>query len=117
MAHSNDNINGKSSNQLIYVPENQFNSSLSLEYAGFNATFLTGYTGKRYTDTDNTKFLPAYLLNDVIAGFRIRPGANSFSFSLKANNIFNVRYEAIAWYPMPGRSFMFSVIYQFIKPL
>jgi len=117
MAHSNDNINGNSSRQLIYVPENQFNSSLSLEYAGFNATFLTGYTGKRYTDTENTKFLPSYLLNDVIAGFRIRPGANSFSFSLKANNIFNVRYEAIAWYPMPGRSFMFSVIYQFIKPL
>jgi vitamin B12 transporter len=116
LAHLIDN-NEKDSKQLIYVPENLFNASLGFEYGSFNASFLANYTGKRYTDMDNTRYLPAYMLNDIIAGLRLKPGANSFSLCIKASNIFNVSYEAIAFYPMPGRSFMFSVIYQFIKPL
>jgi iron complex outermembrane receptor protein len=117
LAHSIDNKENRDTKQLIYVPENQFNASLGFEYGSFYATFLSGYTGNRYTDTDNTRYLPAYMINDIIAGFRLKPGANSFSFCLKANNIFNVNYQATAFYPMPGRSIMFSVIYQFIKPL
>ena len=117
LAHSIDDKSDTGYKQLIYVPENQLNVSLGIDYGSFYATFLTDLTGKRYTETDNSKYLPAYMLSNLIAGFRLKPGVNSFNFCLKAENIFNVRYESIAYYPMPGRSFMFSVTYQFIKPI
>lgn len=115
--HSLDGNGNTGSSQLIYVPENRLNLSLGIDYGNLYATFLTDITGKRYTESDDSKYLPAYILNNIITGFRIKPGVNSFIFCLKAENIFNVRYQAIAYYPLPGRSFMFSVTYQFIKPI
>jgi vitamin B12 transporter len=115
--HSLDGQASTDFRQLIYVPQNQLNLSLGIDYGNLYATFLTDFTGKRYTESDDSKYLPAYILNNIITGFRIKPGVNSFIFCLKAENIFNVRYQAIAYYPLPGRSFMFSVTYQFIKTI
>jgi iron complex outermembrane receptor protein len=104
-----------SHNQIIYVPENQFNIGLKAGYGNFYSGINSIYTGRRYTSVDNEKSLPPYTLTGLTAGFKINTGPSYFDISVKADNIFNVDYEIIAYYPMPGRSFMFSLTYQFLK--
>jgi vitamin B12 transporter len=98
--------------QLIYVPMNHFNSGLRVAYRGLYASWISCYTGKRFITADNTQYLPSFILNNLSAGVILKSGKNSFDFSLKADNVFGMNYQAIAYYPMPGRSFLFSVTYQ-----
>lgn len=114
-AHEIDNKNNTGFRQLIYVPKDQAAVSIRIDYRDFYTTLLTDLTGKRFTEPDNSKSLPAYLMNSVITGFRLKTGSNSFNFCAKAENILNVHYQIIAYYPMPGRSFTLSVTYNFIK--
>jgi vitamin B12 transporter len=104
-----------SGKQIIYVPENMFTTGLRAGYRNYYISWILCYTGKRYTTTDNSEFLPDYFLNNVSAGIKLFPGKNSFDINLKVDNLFNINYQAIAWYPMPGRSFILSIIYQFVK--
>ena len=104
-----------SGKQIVYVPENMLTAGLRAGYRNYYIAWILSYTGKRYTTADNSEFLPAYFLNNVSAGIKLFSGKNSFDINLKADNLFNINYQAIAWYPMPGRSFILSIIYQFIK--
>jgi iron complex outermembrane receptor protein len=99
--------------QLIYVPEHQFNSSIRTTFRNFSGGLTGSYTGKRYTTTDNSEFLPGYLLFNVNTGYSFRMDRSFFELTLRAENLLNKQYEVIAWYPMPGRSFLFSVTYRF----
>jgi vitamin B12 transporter len=105
----------KSSRQIIYVPENMLNAGIRAGYHNLYISWISSFTGKRFTAIDNSEYLPAYLLNDISAGIKLHSGKNSFDINLKVDNLFSVNYQAIAWYSMPGRSFILSVIYQFKK--
>jgi len=106
-----DAVEGKDM-QLIYVPENQFNGSIRTVFRNFSGGLTGCYTGKRYTTTDNTEFLSGYTLFNVSLGYNFRIDRNYFELTLRAENLLNKQYEVIAWYPMPGRSFIFSVTYR-----
>lgn len=101
--------------QLIYVPENMFNGSGRIVLGNFSGGITSSFTGKRYTTTDNSEFLPGYFLLNLNTGYSFRLNRSWFDLILRAENILNKHYEVIAWYPMPGRSFLFSVTYRFIK--
>ena len=103
-----NNINGK---QLIYVPENLFNLCIKINFRSFYYSWTVSFTGKRYTDADNTHYLPGFILNNSIIGIKIKSGKNSFDLNLKADNIFGTTYQTIAYHPMPGRSFLFTITY------
>jgi vitamin B12 transporter len=107
-----NNINGK---QLIYVPENLFNSCIKINFRSFYYSWTVSFTGKRYTIADNTHYLPGFTLNNSIIGIKIKSGKNSFDLNLKADNIFGTTYQTIAYHPMPGRSFLFTITYHRIK--
>jgi outer membrane cobalamin receptor len=97
--------------QIIYVPENQFNSALRLGYGRYFVSWILSYTGVRYTTADNSQHIPAYTLNNVICGVKIKPGKNMFDINLKIDNIFGISFQSVAYYPMPGRTFLFSIIF------
>ena len=99
--------------QIVYVPENMFNTGIRAAFKNFYLSFLSCFTGKRFTNADNTAFIRGYLINNASAGVKVGSGKSAFNFNLKIDNIFNADYQTIAWYPMPGRSFMLSIIYQF----
>jgi iron complex outermembrane receptor protein len=107
-----DAANGK---QVVYVPENLLNAGIRAGYRNFYFSWIDCFTGKRYTTADNSGYLPGYLLNNVSAGIKINSGKSSFDINLKADNLFNINYQVIAWYPMPRRSFILSIVYQFNK--
>lgn len=107
-----ENLNGK---QLIYVPENQINSVIRLNYKLYYFSWITSFTGRRYTTSDNSEYLPDYALNNLIAGTTFKTGKNSFDISIRIDNILNVNYQAIAYYPMPGRTLYLSIKYNIFK--
>jgi iron complex outermembrane receptor protein len=101
--------------QLIYVPEHKFNAGLRLLFRNLYSTWQTNFTGIRFITPDNSQFLPAFILNDLVAGFKAESGSKALDLNIKIENIFNVNYQAIAYYPMPGRSYFVSLIVQLKK--
>jgi outer membrane cobalamin receptor len=104
-----EEISGK---QLVYVPENMFNTNLKATYKNYYVSWISSFTGKQFTTTDNTKYIPGYYLQNVMAGINLSLGKNGFELNLKVENLTDVSYQTIAWYPMPGRTFLISIIYK-----
>lgn len=108
----NDNSTGK---QLIYVPENQANASLRMGYKNFYTTWVACFTGKRYTASDNSAALSGYLINNFMAGMKLALKSSSVNINFNIDNLFNINYQSIANYPLPGRSYNLKILFQFVK--
>ena len=100
---------GLSGNQLIYVPVNILNIILNISVRNISISWTNNYTGRRYTTYDNSVYLPPYLLSDAAIGYKIKFRKNTLSLKLEVENLLNVNYQAIAYYPMPGRAVYFSL--------
>jgi iron complex outermembrane receptor protein len=101
--------------QLVYIPLNLFNSSIRLSYRNVYMGITSSFTGKRYTDLENTSSLNGYFLTGLTSGFKTKFGRNMVDLTLRADNIFGVYYEVIAYYPMPAASYFISFIYHFSR--
>jgi vitamin B12 transporter len=108
----NYDLSGK---QLIYIPENQINAMLRLNWRHLYSAFSSIYTGKRFLTSNNSQYLPHYLVSDLSLGTKMNAGNISFDLGLIIENLFNASYQNIAYYPMPGRSFILSIVLQFKK--
>lgn len=106
---------GSAAKQLAYIPLNQINALLRISWKQFYSIINTSYTGRRFLNVDNSQYLPQYSISDFNLGIRLNAGNTNYDMGFIIENIFDVNYQNIAYYPMPGRSYMFSVIFQFIK--
>jgi outer membrane cobalamin receptor len=107
--------------QLIYIPEHQLNSLLRLSYGNLYSSFDANYVGIRYLTADNSDYLsgsdylPGYILNNIIAGVKFPVHDSSVDIQLNVENLFNITYQSIAQYPLPGRSYLIKILFQIIK--
>lgn len=99
--------------QMPYIPAHQARASLALGYRNIYSSFSTFYTGKIYTDAGNTERLKDYTLSSITGGLRFNLGRNSADLKLRIDNLFNVSYETIRYYPQPGRSYFLSLLLKF----
>jgi outer membrane cobalamin receptor len=102
-----------SGRQLIYVPENQANGSLQIGYKRFYSIWLTDFTGRTFITADNADFLPDYTVNNVIGGIKTDLRKTQLDVYFKIENLFNVDYQTIAYYPQPGRSYFITLSFRF----
>lgn len=71
---------------------------------------LTGFgAGKRYDDAANGVRLAGYGTLDVRLEYAL---SADWSVLARAANVFDRRYETVAWYNQPGREYQLSVRYQ-----
>lgn len=103
--------------QLMYIPENQFNTSLRGGYKNFYSSWTANFIGKRYITADNSKYLSAYLINNIITGIKLPLKSSSIDLNFNIDNLFNINYQSIAYYPLPGRSYNIKVLVQFVKKI
>lgn len=101
--------------QLIYVPEHQANGLLHVTYKNFYTTWVTNITGRTYTTADNAGFLKGYTINNFTNGVKFSIKENVIDLRFKIENIFNVSYKTIAYYPQPGRSYFLTLSFRFKK--
>jgi iron complex outermembrane receptor protein len=94
-----DNSIGK---QVPYVPMLILTGLASLGWKNFYFQWNTIYTGQRYTVSDESQWLPDYSISNLNAtcNFHFKQNACYLQFSM--NNLFNKRYEVVAFRPMPG---------------
>jgi outer membrane receptor protein involved in Fe transport len=104
-----------SGNQLVYIPRNQFNTILRISWQYFYSAFTSSYTGKRFLTADNSQYLPQYSVSDLTLGTKFEARKISCDLGFMVENLFNSSYQNIAYYPMPGRSFLLSIVFQFKK--
>jgi outer membrane cobalamin receptor len=104
--------NGK---QLIYIPENQANSSFHVVYKNIYATWVTNITGRTYTTADNSGFLQGYTVNSLTSGMKFNFKEYLIDLRFKIENIFDTSYQTIAFYPQPGRTYFLMLSFRFKK--
>jgi iron complex outermembrane receptor protein len=101
--------------QLIYLPADQFNLVIKSGWKQLFSSFRFDFTGKRYLTSDNSVYLPQYFIGDAEIGMRIISKRTVSEIKLIAENLFDAAYQNMAYYPMPGRSYMISLIFQYKK--
>ena len=101
--------------QLIYIPEHQANAMLRLGYRNFYSIWLTDFTGRKYITDDNSDYLPDYTVNNFITGMQLNSKGSLIDLRFRIENLFNVSYQTIAYYPQPGRSFFLTLSFQLNK--
>lgn len=101
--------------QLVYIPENQANCLLQLGYKNLYSAWVIDFTGATYITADNSGSLPGYTVNNLMTGFKINLTDNFIDLRFKVENLFNVSYQTIAYYPQPGRSYFLSLLFRFTK--
>ena len=104
-----------SGKQLVYIPVNKANASLNISYGKIYTAWISEYTGKRYTTADNSRYLPAYFLNNIIAGLKLNLKKIHIDTNLTVINLFNANYQTVAYYPLPGRYYSLKLLFQFIR--
>lgn len=99
--------------RIMWTPDLVFSIITSLDFSFATFTAEINYTGKKYTSNVNTVFVEPYCLVNLsgeLKTLRFRHAQPShFSPYFRLDNIFNVDYEAVPDYPMPGISLSIGV--------
>jgi len=104
-----------SGKQLVYIPVNQINALLRLSLRQFYSTITTRYTGRRFLTADNSQYLPQYSVSNLNLGLKLNTQCTSWDIGFIIENLFNANYQNIAYYPMPRRSYLVSIVFQLKK--
>ena len=98
-----DASNGK---QLIYVPKNTGLAQFIYGYKSFQLRYGVNYYGYRFTTSDNSSFLPSYLLNQIVVQKSIRINKYQISADAGVYNLFYKSYQNLPDRIQPGRNFL-----------
>jgi iron complex outermembrane receptor protein len=108
----NDNSVGK---QQIYIPMNTLNSNLDIKKWGFYLNYNFTFTGLRYTDRDNSHYMPGYNLSNIILGKSFLFKKYNLSLQMQINNLFDLALRTISNVAMPGRNYALTCRFNFRK--
>jgi iron complex outermembrane receptor protein len=114
---SKDSENDVSYNkQLLYLPQEYAKSSvnLSFEPAGefvklISLNVFYTFTGKRFINAENTRFIPYYELIDANINMTFNFFKTETSLKFAVNNFTGEDYEVMYGYPMPLRNFKLQI--------
>ncbi len=90
---------------LPYRPRLSLTVEHSLQWAWARLGWNVRHIGSRFTNSANTKSLPACLLFDIALDLSPRFGPITTILRTGARNLFDRRYQLVDGYPLPGRSF------------
>jgi len=95
------------SKQLIYVPNHKANSIFNYKFKSWGFSYNLQYTGKVYITTSNTQSLNAYTLSNISINRSFFK--NKLQLSFQVNNLFDEKYQSVAYRPMPNRNFNLNI--------
>ena len=103
--------------QLFYTPMHEGNISLKTSYKTFSLLVLNDYTGKQFTDEDNSEIRALSSYNVLSTYFNKTFEIHLFSGSLefKIDNLLDKAYENRRGYPTYGRNFSLGLNLNFNK--
>jgi vitamin B12 transporter len=101
--------------QLMYIPRHRAFTSIRFSKGWAFASYQHQLTGKRFMTTDNDPdyVMPLYHTGDIAAGCHFYIYRSRYAFMGRINNLWNEKYESVAYYPMPGRNYHLSLNIEF----
>ena len=112
--NESSDVNGDSEGkQLIYTPLHNASARLKLAVQSWKLIFISNYSGMSYTTSDNLTSLPGYYLADIALHKKFKTRHIDIGLVARINNLFNKEYEVVAYRPMPGTNFNFSLTLNF----
>ena len=101
--------------QIPYTPKHSGNMQLSLMAPWGTLGYLVQGVGERFSLPQNVKqnLMDAYVEHSVSFGKSFTAGKGKIQMQLECRNITDVQYEVIQYYPMPGRSFRFTLKFDY----
>ena len=101
----------KTKKQQSYVPMHQGYINAGYIHRRWQVRYGIQWVSKRFIDTENTEFVPAYLLHQVQAQF----GYKSFKINVIARNLANLDYTVLPFRPNPPRNYQIDISYTINK--
>ncbi len=102
----NDNSIGK---QLVYVPLHSVSLITRGTYSSWRLAYKYAYYSERFTTTSNSpsrlSVVAPYHMHDISIEKLIATRLIDVSLKFAVKNLFNVDYQTVMGYPMPGRNF------------
>jgi outer membrane cobalamin receptor len=99
---SMDSTNGK---QLLYIPKAVCSIGISVRVMGLYFSLSEMYTSKRFTNENESAWLPDYWLTDINLSTVIPINPLRLNLRTEMSNVFDNDYQVLPGYPMPGRTF------------
>ena len=109
-----DPTNGQYKDQIPYTPNNSGSGIATLSYKKWVLGYNILFSDYRYAlegDDDPSNKLPGWTTQDVFVSRSIQIHKIGASIKAGVNNIFDTRYDVVAFYPMPGRSYKIGIVF------
>ena len=103
---SMDSTNGK---QLLYIPKAVCSFGISARVLGLYLNISEMYTSKRFITEDEFAWLPEYWLTDFNLSMIVVLNPLHLNLRTEVSNVFDADYQVLPGYPMPGRTFRFTL--------
>lgn len=99
--------------QIFFIPVELSKMNLGFNYRNVSLNLFYSFTGKRFSDFENTNRLPVIDMLDGNLGYTFKVSKISIKTKFEINNILNEDYQIMQGYPMPLRNYKIylSLIY------
>jgi len=100
--------------QIPYAPKHSGSFIASFFYTQWSLSYSFIYTGERYSQSTNipANYVDPWYTHDISAEYRMALGKHQLSLRAEVNNLLNQYYDVILNFPMPGRSYRFTLSYK-----
>lgn len=109
------NVNLNYRNQIPYTPVHGGSVIGGLDWRNLGMNYSYIYTGERYDQSANiaANYVQPWYTHDIAFHYRKSIGDNKIKFSAEINNLLDQNYAVITNFPMPGRSYRFTLSYSY----
>ena len=102
-------------NQIPYIPLHSGSVIASVDWKnmGFNYSYI--YTAERYDQSANIpeNYVQPFYTHDLALHYNQQLSNKNIRLSAEVNNVFNQYYDVVTNFPMPGRSYRFTIAYAY----
>jgi outer membrane cobalamin receptor len=100
--------------QIPYIPLNSGSFMGGAEWRNYSFNYSYIYTSERYNQAANIpeNYVEPWYTHDIAFHYNANVGKNKLKLTAEVNNLFNQYYDVVANFPMPGRSYRFTISYQ-----
>ncbi len=100
--------------QIPYIPLHSGSATVMAAYKAFNLNYSFIYTGSRYSQKANiaSNYLQPWYTHDMSLTYGFKWFKNPLLLGIEINNLLDQQYDVIRNFPMPGRSYRFTLNYK-----
>ena len=112
-----DGIDADETLQLPFVPKHILGFGLEMQYRKYFFRYRQQVTGKYFTNSDNSVYMPGYSVANLSFGLTdiLKSQRHALAVTLEFNNLFNYTYQVLPYRPEPGFNMGIRLKYNLLR--